>query len=60
MRPTVRNVFRHEPGDLAVAIHGDDLVREGEGHQLDYLDGVLDNAIELKRIGRINWSWRWS
>ena len=37
--------------NLTVAIHRADFLGEGEGDELDYLDGILEHAVEPKRIG---------
>ena len=51
----VPNIFRHDPREFTVAVHGDDFVGEGEVHQLDYLDGILETAFRAQTY-RKDWS----
>ena len=42
---------REKPGPWA--IRGENLVEERESPHLDYVDKVLDSAVEIIRVGRI-------
>ena len=46
----VPNMFRHDPRNFTVAIHGNYVVGQGEGQQLDCLDCILEIAVELQRV----------
>jgi len=49
----IPNAYNHPQRDVDVVVHGDDFMADGEDHQLDVLEQTLENAIELKRVGRV-------
>ena len=51
-RSPVPNNYCHEQRDRECVVHGDDVMADGEGQQLDYVEQVLENNIELKSVVR--------
>jgi len=49
----IPNVYHHPQRDIDLVAHGDDFMADAEDHQLDLLEKILDDAIELKKVGRI-------
>ena len=49
----VPNTYHHPQRDIDTVVHGDDFVAVAEDGQLDHLEQVLENPMEIKRVGRI-------
>ena len=49
----VPNTYHHPQRDIDTVVHGDDFVAVAEDGQLDHFEQVLENAMEIKRAGRI-------
>ena len=49
----VPNTYHHPQRDIDTVVHGDDFVAFAEDEQLDYFERVLENSMEIKRVGRI-------
>ena len=49
----VPNTCHHPQRDIDTLVHGDDFVAVAEDEQLDHLELVLENSMEIKRVGRI-------
>ena len=49
----VPNTYHHPQRDIDTVVHGDDFVAVAEDDQLNYLERVLENSMEIKRVGRI-------
>ena len=46
-------IIIHRERDVDPAVHGDDFVAVAEDGQLDHFEQVLENSMEVKRVGRI-------
>ena len=46
-------LFYSEKLDVSLAVHGDDMLGEGEPDSLDNIDAVLDEKAEHKKVARI-------
>ena len=49
----VPNTYHHPQRDIDTVVHGDDFVAVAEDDQLDHFERVLENSMEIKRVGRI-------
>ena len=49
----VQNTYHHPQRDIDTVVHGDDFVAVAEDDQLDFFGRVLENSMEIKRVGRI-------
>ena len=49
----VPNTYHHQQRDIDPVVHGDDFVAVAEDGQLDHFERVLENSMEIKRIGRV-------
>ena len=49
----VPNTYHHPQRDINTVVHGDDFVAVTEDDQLNFLERVLENSMEIKRVGRI-------
>ena len=49
----VPNTYHHPQRDIDTVVHGDDFVAVAEDDQLDYFERVLENSMEILRVGRI-------
>ena len=49
----VPNTYHHVQRDIDTVVHGDDFVAVAEDEQLDFFERVLENSMEIKRVGRI-------
>ena len=49
----VPNTYHHLQRDIDSVVHGDDFVAVAEDDQLDFFERVLENSMEIKRVGRI-------
>ena len=49
----VPNTYHHPQRDIDTVVHGDDFVAVAEDDQLNFLERVLENSMEIKRVGRI-------
>lgn len=50
----IPNVYHHPQRDIDLVGHGDGFMADAEDHQLDLLEKILDDAIELKNVGKIS------
>ena len=48
----VPNTYHHPQRDIDTVVHGDDFVAVAEDEHLDYFERVLENSMEIKRVGR--------
>ena len=48
----VPNTYHHPQRDIDTVVHGDDFVAVAEHGQLDHFEQVLENSMEIKRVGR--------
>ena len=49
----VPNTYHHRQRDIDTVVHGDDFVAVASDWQLDHFEQVLENSMEMKRVGRI-------
>ena len=49
----VPSTYHHPQRDIDTVVHGDDFVAVAEDDQLDHFERVLENSMEIKRVGRI-------
>ena len=49
----VPNTYHHPQRDIDTVVHGDDFVAVAEDDHLNFLERVLENSMEIKRVGRI-------
>ena len=49
----VPNTDHHPQRDTDTVVHGDNFVAVAEDDQLDFFERVLENSMEIKRVGRI-------
>ena len=57
VRGKLLNTYHHPQRDIDPVVHGDDFVAVAEDGQLDHFEQVLENSMEIKRVGRIGpWS----
>ena len=49
----VPNTYHHPQRDIDTVVYGDDFVAVAEDDQLDHFERVLENSMEIKRVGRI-------
>ena len=49
----VPNTHHHPQRDIDTVVHGDDFIAVAEDDQLNFLERVLENLMEIKRVGRI-------
>ena len=49
----VPNTYHYPQRDIDTVVHGDDIVAVAEDGQLDHFEKVLENSVEIKRVGRI-------
>ena len=49
----VPNTYHHPQRDTDTVVHGDDFVAVAEDDHLNFLERVLENSMEIKRVGRI-------
>ena len=49
----VPNTINHPQRDIDTVVHRDDFVAVAENGQLDHFEQVLENSMEIKRVGRI-------
>ena len=49
----VPNTYHHPQRDMDIVVHGDDFVAVAEDDHLNFLERVLENSMEIKRVGRI-------
>ena len=49
----VPNTYHHPQRHIGTVVHGDDFVAVAEDGQLDHFEQVLENSMEIKRVGRI-------
>ena len=49
----VPNTYHHPQRDIDTVVHGDDFVAVAEDEQLDHFEQVLENSMEIQRVGSI-------
>ena len=49
----VPNTYHHPQRDIDTVVHGDDFVAVAEDGHLDHFEQVLENSMEIERVGRI-------
>ena len=49
----VPNTYHHPQRDIDTVVHGDHFVAVAGDEQLDHFERVLENSMEIKRVGRI-------
>ena len=49
----VPNTYHHPQRDTDTVVHGDDFVAVAEDDHLNFLERVLENSMDIKRVGRI-------
>ena len=49
----IPNTNHHPQRDIDTVVHGDDFVAVVEDDQLDHFEKVLENSMEIKRVGRL-------
>ena len=50
---TVPNTYRRPQRGIDTVVHADDFVAVAEDRQLDHFEQVLENSVEIKRVGTI-------
>ena len=49
----VPNTYYHPQRDIDTVVHGDDFVAVAEDDHLNFLERVLENSMDIKRVGKI-------
>ena len=53
VRHCPKTTYHHPQRDIDTVVHGDDFVAVAEDDHLNFLERVLENSMEIKRVGRI-------